>query len=242
MATIALALRRFRAEEQERAPASADETKLALEDLTMFLESEGYEYVDTEPDGISDSGYDDDDEDEEPGFVDTNRADVLPVTVNDFLYGWLIRDSIGGADDAAASALVVQRLMTWLADERLAEGKACREAAELAGRAAAEVAGSLRLRDLLGPLTQQVPAGEPADDDDMIEDFVRITRVEPGELWLGDDIGPIKVPGEASDVAQVGWWLNVVAVRLEDEWHLAELGNVYPRLADDEAGDEALAG
>ncbi len=46
-----------------------------------------------------------------------------------------------------------------------------------------------------------------------MEDHQPITRVEDGRLWFGD-VGPVAVPREASDLAEVGWDVYVVLARL----------------------------
>ncbi len=65
-------------------------------------------------------------------------------------------------------------------------------------------------------------------EEDWIEDFLAIERVEPGALWLEGGIGPLRVSREASDLAEVGWGVNIVLARLGGEWRIVELGFVYP--------------
>ena len=61
-----------------------------------------------------------------------------------------------------------------------------------------------------------------------VEDLLPIERVEPGALWFKGDIGPLKVPKEASVLAQAGWSVNVMLAQKRGVWHLLEVGNVYP--------------
>ena len=65
-------------------------------------------------------------------------------------------------------------------------------------------------------------------------DRLRIVRVEPGQLWLEQDVGPIAVPEQASRIARVGWEINVLASRRKGTWYISEIGNVHPSLAEDE--------
>lgn len=55
-----------------------------------------------------------------------------------------------------------------------------------------------------------------------------IDRVEAGALWFEGEIGPVKVPRAASDIAQPGWSTNLVLGRVNETWHVVEADNVYP--------------
>jgi hypothetical protein len=239
MLTIQESLVGFLDAERERAPDSFEETDLAIENLISFLESYGHQYVEDDgPEfGEPDDEFSDPDDEFETTFIDANGPDILPATVNEFLFFWQIRKFGGDADDARATGLAIQRLMEWLAQKDLANATAAEEAATLARMAADEVSLSKELEDLLGPLTRMAPAARPSDVDQVVEDFQRITRVEPGQLWLAEDVGPIAVATEASEAARVGWWMNVVVERREGTWYLTELGGVYPRLDEEESDD-----
>jgi len=61
-----------------------------------------------------------------------------------------------------------------------------------------------------------------------IEDFLAIERVESGKLWFEGGIGPVAVSKQASDLAQIGWGVNIVLARWRGRWYIVELGFVYP--------------
>jgi len=61
-----------------------------------------------------------------------------------------------------------------------------------------------------------------------VEDFLAIERAEPGALWFEGGIGPVHVSRAASDLAQVGWGVNIVLAQLRGTWRIVELGFVYP--------------
>ena len=69
---------------------------------------------------------------------------------------------------------------------------------------------------------------ELLDQNDIYENYAAITRIEPGRLWF-DELGPVAVLDEASDLAELGWEVNIVIGRCPDGWRLLELGFVYPR-------------
>jgi hypothetical protein len=65
-------------------------------------------------------------------------------------------------------------------------------------------------------------------DEDWVEDQLMIDRVESGKIWFEGGIGPIQVPKRASEIAQEGWMVFIVAARRNGRWHLLEVGSVYP--------------
>ncbi|MGH7920966.1 MAG: hypothetical protein ACREQM_13640, partial [Candidatus Dormibacteraceae bacterium] len=79
-------------------------------------------------------------------------------------------------------------------------------------------------------VAQQAPTIDPdaIPDDDWIEDYLEIVRVEPGRIWFQDRVGPIPVPRQASDLAHAGWSASVTTARINGRWHLLEVGPVYP--------------
>ena len=240
MLSIRHALDRFRAEERARAPEHAEAVEAALESLGLFLESYGYQYVaqeDEEPIGEDDEDYGD----EDVPFVEANPVEVLPEALTEFLFDWQIRESDSGPDEAHTTSEVAGRLMDWLAEERLVRVAEALDAAAMARRAADEVPRAKRLASLLRPLAKEAPSEPRSSDDEVVEDFFRIERVEPGVLFLEQDVGPIEVPEAASDIAEPGWWVDVVAMRLGGTWVLGEVGNVYPLLSEGsvEDGDDA---
>ena len=87
-----------------------------------------------------------------------------------------------------------------------------------------------RLGSLLHEVMERTPrfGAEEIPEEDWIEDFLTIERVEPGELWFEGGIGPVRAPKPARDLAQVGWGVNIVLAKLRGEWRIVELGFVYP--------------
>ena len=61
-----------------------------------------------------------------------------------------------------------------------------------------------------------------------MEDYLQIERVEPGAPWFEGGVGLLKVPTQASALAEEGWSVHVVLARVRGAWHLVEVGNVHP--------------
>jgi hypothetical protein len=79
-----------------------------------------------------------------------------------------------------------------------------------------------RLSELLYDLAAKSSSDVDAlEDDDYVEDYLFIERVEPGSIWFEGGIGPLKVPKAASDLAKPGWSVNVALARVKGAWQLA---------------------
>jgi hypothetical protein len=104
------------------------------------------------------------------------------------------------------------------------------DAVERGDDPACELPRADRLGELLHDEMAKTPSFDPDDvlGEDWIEDFLAIERVEPGALWFEGGIGPVSVSKKASDLAEVGWGVNIVLARLRGKWRIVELGFVYP--------------
>ncbi|MEA2025477.1 MAG: hypothetical protein U9O18_02175 [Chloroflexota bacterium] len=227
--TIAETLDRFLAEDKKRAPEDAEQSEFLLDNLVSFLEGYGYQYVADEPDtNVIALGIFDESDEGERDFIDSYRPEIIPDSLREFLYDWNIRKYLGDEDDAKATALLMERLMEWLADEGLADREEAAEAAVLARTASEDLPRAHRLSGLFYDLAKAAGAGDASEPDDSVDDSLAITRVEPGRLWLEGDVGPIKVPVKLSQLAVVGWTVNVLAEKRAGKWVILETGFVYP--------------
>lgn len=87
-----------------------------------------------------------------------------------------------------------------------------------------------RLSDLLYAETRKLSPARirSVPEEDWVEDQLMIETVEDGELWFEGRLGPVAVPGAASELAREGWMATITLVRIDGRWHIAEVGNVYP--------------
>lgn len=104
------------------------------------------------------------------------------------------------------------------------------EAQQRARAAARDLPRAARVAAVLFDAAESGPSVrvEALDDADYIDDELMISRVEPGRLWFDDDIGPLKVPGAASDLARPGWMVSLVLGRVRGQWRMLQAGSVYP--------------
>jgi hypothetical protein len=102
-------------------------------------------------------------------------------------------------------------------------------AVEQSVEAVCELPQDARLTDLLYEQSRKTNIDVHAlSDEDYVEDYLYIDRVEPGALWFEGGMGPVPVPAKASKLAQPGWAVNIVLGRKRGTWHILEVGNVYP--------------
>jgi hypothetical protein len=148
----------------------------------------------------------------------------------EFLGYFMIRKVAATKQDLRAAGTVTKKLARWLADHGYVDTEEAKIAVDRAAEAGRELPRADELNEHLFDLAMRthlpLPPTEIADED-WVEDYRPISRVEAGQLWFGD-VGPIAVPKAASDLARIGWDVNVVLARTDGEWRLVEVGMVYP--------------
>ena len=149
--------------------------------------------------------------------------------LGEFLGWFMVRKVMAGADLLRASGTVTKKLASWLQEHGYISDEQRTQGVERGADAARDLPRADRLGALLHKEMERTPPFDPDDvsDEHWIEDFVAIERVEPGALWFEGGIGPVQVSKEASDLAQVGWGVNIVLAQLRGKWHIVELGFVY---------------
>jgi hypothetical protein len=166
---------------------------------------------------------------DEDAFVHLFGAEKIVENLGEFLGYFMVRKVAAGEELLRAAGTVTKKLVKWLANGGHLDAASARAAAEQAGDAARDLPRAEKLFRLLYEHARRstVDAGD-LEDDDYIEDFLMIDRVEPGELWFEGDLGPVKVPRAASALAQPGWTLSITLARSRGRWQLLEVGTVYP--------------
>jgi hypothetical protein len=227
-ATIDGALEEFLAEQRERLSAK---TMRNYDDvvslLRMSLNSYAYDSLDEPEQERWREAFDAGDED---AFTKLFGPEKIVNHFGEFLGYFMIRKVFASQELLRASGTVTKKLAKWLFERGYISDDDREDAVERAGDAAHQLPRADRLGTLLHEVMERTP---PFDRDqvaegDWIEDFLTIERVEPGELWFEDGIGPVRVPKKASDLAEAGWGVNIVLAKLRGEWRIVELGFVYP--------------
>jgi hypothetical protein len=226
--TIDEALDAFLAEQRKRLSAK---TLRNYEDVLSLLRSSlnGYAYqsLDSLEEKRWRKAFDAGDEE---AFTRLFGPEKIVQNLGEFLGYFMVRKVMAGQELLRASGTVTKKLAAWLHEQGYISERQRREAVELGGDAARELPRADRLGELLHDEMAKTPPFDPEDvpDEHWVEDFLAIERVEPGALWFEGGIGPVRVSRKASDLAEIGWGVNIVLVRLRGEWRIVELGFVYP--------------
>lgn len=152
---------------------------------------------------------------------------ILP-NVGEFLDYFMIRKVIAGKDPLRSAGTVTKKLAAWLGEKGYAEVADVEDAKER-GAAARDLPNAEELASRLHRFAEDQERG---DEDDEVEDYFTITRVERDKIWLeamdGSELGPIDVPEEISRRCKVGWSISGVVGRIGKRWRIVEAWNVYP--------------
>ena len=89
-----------------------------------------------------------------------------------------------------------------------------------------------KVEELASLIYDYIQNNPPEDFTKIIEGYFRITKVEPGKLWLenytgtGKEIGTVFVSTEISAMCKVGWVINLELGKTGEGWQMLESGNV----------------
>jgi hypothetical protein len=167
---------------------------------------------------------------DEEAFCHLFGPEEIPPHLGEFLGYFMVRKVIAGQELLKAAGTVAGKLARWLEQHGHIESNAAEVAVDRARDSARELPAADRLTDLLVEVALKGPdiVADDVGDEDWVEDQLMIDQVAPGKLWFEGGIGPIQVPRRASEIAQPGWMVFIVAARRRGRWHLLEVGSVYP--------------
>ncbi|MHB1445817.1 MAG: DUF7686 domain-containing protein [Acidimicrobiales bacterium] len=224
--TIEELLAGFLADQQARlSPRTYANYDSVVDLLRSCLNSYGHQHLDPSDQARFHAAFETDEE----AFVRVFGADELVAAIPEFLGYFMVRKVMAGAELLRSAGTVTKKLAKWLGERGYLAEAAVADVVERGSEAARDLPRAERLSGLLHDLARKSTVDIHAlADDDYVEDHLFIDRVEPGALWFEGEVGPLKVPKAASDLAQPGWSVNVVLGRVRGTWHLVEVGNVYP--------------
>jgi len=167
---------------------------------------------------------------DEQAFCHLFGPEKIPEHLGSFLDYFMVRKVFASRERLRAAGTVTKRLVRWLEREGFIEADVAAEAVERAERAARDLPRADRLGELLMDLAEAGPPVEVESlaEEEIVDDYLPIERVESSALFFEGGIGPLAVPKEASELAEVGWEVNVVLARTSGGWRLLEVGCVYP--------------
>jgi hypothetical protein len=226
--TIDEALDAFLGEQRKRLSAK---TLSNYENVVLLLRSSLNGYAYQSLDGLEEKRWRKAfDAGDEQAFTRLFGPEKIVENLGEFLGYFMVRKVMAGQELLRAAGTVTKKLAAWLHEQGYISERQRLEAVERGGDAARELPRADRLRELLHDEMAKTPPFDPEEipDEHWVEDFLAIERVEPSALWFEGEIGPVRVSRKASDLAEVGWGVNIVLAQLRGEWRIVELGFVYP--------------
>lgn len=226
-ATVSIegALNDFLAEQRQRLADGTFRNYLAVVDLLCAsLNNYGHDGLSEGERRLFTAAYDAGDE---QAFCHLFGPEKIPAHLGSFLGYFMVRKVFASRELLRAAGTVTTRLVRWLEREGFIEADVAAEAVARAQAAARDLPRADRLGELLADLADAAEF-DSHDEEEIVEEFLPIERVEPGALFFEGGIGPLVVPKEASELAEAGWEVNVVLGRTSGGWRLLEVGCVYP--------------
>lgn len=166
---------------------------------------------------------------DEVAFTKLFGPDKIPQHLGEFLGYFMIRKVIVPEELTAAAGRITKELVEWLAGRGWIAAADVADAVERSDDAARDLPRAERLGRRLYQLAQRTRIDQTTlADEDYVDDYLTIERVEPTALWFEGEIGPVTVGAAAAKLAQPGWSINLVLGRKSGKWHVLEVGNVYP--------------
>jgi hypothetical protein len=226
--TIDRALNEFLDDCHSRLSARTVRTYESVIDLLRAcLNSYGYQYLSEAEREAFQAAYEAGDE---QAFCHLFGAEKIVDSMGEFLGYFMIRKVLASGELLRASGTVMGKLVAWLEEQGELSAEVAHEAQQRARVAVRDLPRAARLAEILFDAVESAPRVnvDRLEDTNYIEDELTISRVEPERVWFEDDIGPVKVPKAASNLARVGWTVSLALGRVRGQWRVVQVGGVYP--------------
>ncbi len=206
--TIADALNEFVKEETTGlSVATQRKYRDIVELLAHSLNGYAYQYLDKTESERYDRLY----SEEEMEFCNIFGPEHILRNVDEFLSYFMVRKVMAGKDTLRAAGTVTKKLMAWLEGKGYASPTASRAAAEKATKAAKLLPRAEECAQALDEFVQEQYSRAPSG---LTFDHFKVTKVEPGKLWLESimsdlSLGPIAVPKAVTSKCELGWTISL---------------------------------
>ena len=216
----------FLAEQEQRlAPRTYRNYAEIVSLLRHCLNSYGHQSLDEAERSRFDDAYDSDDE----AFVHLFGPEKITDNLGEFLGYFMIRKVMAGEELLRAAGTVTKKLAKWLGERGYLDPHGVDIAVDRGSAALRDLPKAEKLSRLLHEQACRTPINvHELSDDDYIEDYLMIDRVEPGAIFFDGGVGPVTVTTAASDIAEAGWSVSIVLGRVGKSWQVIGVGNVYP--------------
>ena len=169
---------------------------------------------------------------EQKEFCEVFGPDKIgPSEIGEFLDYFMIRKVMGSKELMKTVGRVMRKFVKWMGEKGYMQEGKFEDTAELVDGLKDELPKVEELSALIYEYIQNHPIG---DFSEIKDSYFRVTRIEPGKLWLEDDmggeddIGPVTVSNKISSLCKVGWVINLELGKTRKGWQMLESGNVYP--------------
>ena len=156
---------------------------------------------------------------------------IGPSEIGEFLDYFMIRKVMGSKELMKTVGRVMRKFVKWMGEKGYMQAGKFEDTAELVDELKDELP---KVEELSGLIYEYIQRHPVEDFSEIRDSYFRVTKIEPGKLWLeddmgdADDIGPVIVSNRISSLCKVGWIINLELGKTREGWKMLESGNVYP--------------
>jgi len=175
-------------------------------------------------------------------FCELFEPDKILDGYFEFFGYFLPKKVLAGEDFFRNCGTVLKKLAKWLEEKGYAVNEDAVEAIETSSKGGKDAADANKIGSALFDFAEKFPLDKKlnAGDDDIIESFFVIQKVEDNVLYLQDDEDPdeeiytIQIPERLAGMLKkaTGWrvWMELVRTKSKgkEKWNIAVVGSVYP--------------
>lgn len=203
--------------------------ELALEMLQACLENYGHPLLEDDEELMLADYQNEIDDEEGFSFSQLFGPEKIPGIINEFLGYFMVRKVSCGKDQIRVTATTIRKLAGWLAAQGYITANEAEEMEATAAQAFRDLPVAAELEEALFDFIENSP---PLQGDEELSDLFSVIKVEPGRLHLeGNGEEPVivvPVTKKISNLCKNDWMLNLLLVKTEKGWRIAESGCVYP--------------
>ena len=151
--------------------------------------------------------------------------------VEEFLGNYMIREVLADIDFLDISVQVTCELLKWLHSNGYMDDEDYEEAEKIVRELKSDLPGAKEFSLLLNEYIKSHPVKKYTEE---FSSEFQIDEIEPGKLWLSEDlllgqvVGPVIVSEEVSSKAKVGWTVYLIVGKTGETWKPLSLGSIYP--------------
>jgi hypothetical protein len=151
--------------------------------------------------------------------------------VEEFLGNYMIKEVLADIDFLIINVQITCKLLKWLHSNNYMDDEDYEEAEKIVRELKSDLPGAKEFSLLLNEYIKSHPVKKYTEE---ISSEFQIDEIEPGKLWLSEDlllgqvVGPVIVSEEVSSKAKVGWTVYLIVGKTGETWKPLSLGSVYP--------------